>query len=84
MNAFEKNAFLHYIDSSKLPGRELNGGNNLILSHLFLHRLKRPDTVGTQFRSSLNNLMKILMSKDPSYVRCIKPNELKMASKCPV
>lgn len=44
--------------------------------------LKRPETVGTQFRSSLNKLMDILMSKDPSYVRCIKPNDVKMAGLC--
>lgn len=36
---------------------------------------KRPDTAGTQFRSSLLQLMDILLSKQPSYVRCIKPND---------
>ena len=44
----------------------------------FFFRLKRPETVGTQFRTSVNKLMEILMSKDPSYVRCIKPNDAKM------
>ena len=33
---------------------------------------------GTQFKSSLSQLMVILMSKEPSYVRCIKPNDNKM------
>ena len=47
----------------------------------FYFRLKRPDTAGTQFRSSLNKLMVILMSKEPAYVRCIKPNDSKMPSK---
>lgn len=37
---------------------------------------KRPDTAVTQFRNSLNNLMEILMCKEPSYIRCIKPNDL--------
>uniref|UniRef100_A0A034W101 Myosin-IB n=2 Tax=Bactrocera dorsalis TaxID=27457 RepID=A0A034W101_BACDO len=36
---------------------------------------KRPDTAITQFRNSLNNLMEILMCKEPSYIRCIKPND---------
>ena len=34
---------------------------------------------GTQFKTSLNNLMTILMCKQPSYVRCIKPNDSKKA-----
>ncbi|KAI8115492.1 Myosin-IB [Lucilia cuprina] len=37
---------------------------------------KRPETAVTQFRTSLNNLMDILMCKEPSYIRCIKPNDL--------
>lgn len=40
---------------------------------------RRPNTAVTQFRSSLNNLMEILMCKEPSYIRCIKPNDLKSA-----
>lgn len=36
---------------------------------------KRPDTAATQFKNSLNQLMEILMSKEPSYIRCIKPND---------
>ena len=32
---------------------------------------------GFQFKSSLAELMTILMSKDPSYIRCIKPNDHK-------
>lgn len=42
---------------------------------------KRPDTAITQFKNSLNNLVEILMGKEPSYIRCIKPNDYKMASK---
>lgn len=38
---------------------------------------KRPETAGTQFKNSLANLMVILMSKEPSYIRCIKPNDEK-------
>ncbi|XP_067010798.1 unconventional myosin IC isoform X2 [Anabrus simplex] len=36
---------------------------------------KRPDTAATQFKNSLNRLMEILMGKEPSYIRCIKPND---------
>ncbi|XP_052824673.1 unconventional myosin-Ic isoform X1 [Octopus bimaculoides] len=38
---------------------------------------KRPETAATQFKVSLNQLMDNLMSKEPSYVRCIKPNDSK-------
>lgn len=38
---------------------------------------KRPETAGTQFKISLANLMVILMSKEPSYIRTIKPNDEK-------
>ncbi|XP_055103717.1 unconventional myosin-Ia [Symphalangus syndactylus] len=37
--------------------------------------LKRPPTAGAQFRSSVAILMKNLYSKNPNYIRCIKPNE---------
>lgn len=56
---------------------------NCITSEMFpqkeMESLKRPETAGTQFKTSLNNLMTILMSKQPSYVRCIKPNDSKKA-----
>uniref|UniRef100_A0A8C5DZN3 Unconventional myosin-Ic-like n=1 Tax=Gouania willdenowi TaxID=441366 RepID=A0A8C5DZN3_GOUWI len=35
----------------------------------------------TQFKNSLMKLMEILMSKEPSYVRCIKPNDSKQPGK---
>ncbi|XP_048205888.1 unconventional myosin-Ia [Perognathus longimembris pacificus] len=37
--------------------------------------LKRPLTAGAQFKSSVAILMKNLYSKNPNYIRCIKPNE---------
>lgn len=40
---------------------------------------KRPDTAATQFKNSLNRLMEILMCKEPSYIRCIKPNDDKLS-----
>lgn len=41
--------------------------------------LKRPQTAGHQFRTSVSQLMKNLLSKNPNYIRCIKPNDLKEA-----
>ena len=40
---------------------------------------KAKATVGSQFRESLEALMKILNSTEPHYVRCIKPNDNKGA-----
>lgn len=39
--------------------------------------------VGTQFKNSLSSLLEILISKEPSYIRCIKPNERKEPSELP-
>ncbi|CAL4112929.1 unnamed protein product, partial [Meganyctiphanes norvegica] len=54
---------------------------NTILQSVFptseLSRKKRPETAATQFKNSLAELMVILMSKEPSYIRCIKPNDNK-------
>uniref|UniRef100_A0A672JAS9 Myosin Ic, paralog b n=1 Tax=Salarias fasciatus TaxID=181472 RepID=A0A672JAS9_SALFA len=58
---------------------------NKILTQCFdreeLSDKKRPDTAATQFKSSLAKLMEILMSKEPSYVRCIKPNDSKQSGR---
>lgn len=55
--------------------------SNAILQSVFpeseLKNKKRPDTAITQFKNSLNNLMNVLRDKEPSYIRCIKPNEFK-------
>ncbi|KAK1883241.1 Unconventional myosin-Ic [Dissostichus eleginoides] len=55
--------------------------DNQILSHCFRKEeaidQKRPEMAATQFKNSLTKLMEILMSKEPSYVRCIKPNDAK-------
>uniref|UniRef100_A0A8C3JWY9 Unconventional myosin-Ia n=1 Tax=Calidris pygmaea TaxID=425635 RepID=A0A8C3JWY9_9CHAR len=39
--------------------------------------LKLPPTAGFQFKASVATLMKNLYSKNPNYIRCIKPNETK-------
>lgn len=38
---------------------------------------KRPLTAGTLFKNSMAALVQNLQSKEPHYVRCIKPNEIK-------
>uniref|UniRef100_A0A4W3J825 Myosin IH n=1 Tax=Callorhinchus milii TaxID=7868 RepID=A0A4W3J825_CALMI len=61
------------------------GSSNLIVKQCFslseLDIKKRPETVATQFKNSLMGLMDILMSKEPSYIRCIKPNDGKQAGR---
>ena len=44
---------------------------------MVLQTTKRPLTAGTLFKNSMLALMKTLHSKEPFYVRCIKPNEAK-------
>ncbi|XP_029450729.1 unconventional myosin-Ia isoform X2 [Rhinatrema bivittatum] len=39
--------------------------------------LKRPPTAGFQFKASISTLMKNLYTKNPSYIRCLKPNNSK-------
>ncbi|XP_068777615.1 unconventional myosin-Ia isoform X2 [Struthio camelus] len=41
--------------------------------------LKLPPTTSSQFKASVATLMKNLYSKNPNYIRCIKPNESKAA-----
>ncbi|XP_060583586.1 unconventional myosin-Ia-like isoform X8 [Ruditapes philippinarum] len=43
--------------------------------------LKRPPTAGSQFKASVQELMKNLLSKNPNYIRCIKPNDEKQSGK---
>uniref|UniRef100_A0A668AEP5 Myosin IHb n=1 Tax=Myripristis murdjan TaxID=586833 RepID=A0A668AEP5_9TELE len=61
------------------PIKVMRQSKNSIIKHCFPSTepdsKKRPETVVTQFKSSLVGLTEILMSKEPWYVRCIKPNE---------
>ena len=36
--------------------------------------MKRPDTLGTQLKHSMNSLMSVIRTKKPHYIRCINPN----------
>ncbi|NXS40173.1 MYO1H protein, partial [Balaeniceps rex] len=61
-----------------------NSKNGIIRDCFLLSELdnrRRPETVATQFKNSLTSLIEILMSKEPSYVRCIKPNDNKEPGK---
>ncbi|KAG7204040.1 hypothetical protein KM043_001899 [Ampulex compressa] len=64
--------------------RLLYNSSNPVISKMWpegaqniLQTTKRPLTAGTLFRSSMVALAKNLTSKEPFYVRCIKPNEVK-------
>ena len=60
----------------------LRCSNNEILSKAFTNEeatsLKRSLSTATQFKNSLAQLTVILKSKDPFYIRCIRPNDHKM------
>uniref|UniRef100_A0AC34RPG4 Uncharacterized protein n=1 Tax=Panagrolaimus sp. JU765 TaxID=591449 RepID=A0AC34RPG4_9BILA len=67
--------------------RLLFGSRNQLLSGMFPDGKrdvtlvnKRPPTAGALFKVSMNELVKQLASKDPLYVRCIKPNENKSST----
>uniref|UniRef100_A0A8D2ZIK2 Myosin IHb n=1 Tax=Scophthalmus maximus TaxID=52904 RepID=A0A8D2ZIK2_SCOMX len=70
---------LHY--AGEVTYCVMRQSKNAIIRHCFPSTepdsKRRPETVVTQFKSSLVGLTEILMSKEPWYVRCIKPNEAK-------
>uniref|UniRef100_A0A670K974 Myosin IC n=1 Tax=Podarcis muralis TaxID=64176 RepID=A0A670K974_PODMU len=74
-----------HFDSLSLPPQAMCNSENPIVNQCFdrseLTDKKRPETAVTQFKNSLAKLMEILMSKDPSYIRCIKPNDAKQAGR---
>ncbi|XP_039361128.1 unconventional myosin-Ih isoform X2 [Mauremys reevesii] len=77
----EKNNDLLYRNLKEVLCKSKNG----IIKECFLpselDNRRRPETVATQFKNSLASLIEILMSKEPSYIRCIKPNEGKEPEK---
>ena len=78
VNSFvDKNNDLLYRDLKKT----MCNSSNKVIQTLFpfaeLVEKRRPITVVTQFKNSLNQLMQMLKSKEPWYIRCIKPNENK-------
>ncbi|CAH2048834.1 unnamed protein product, partial [Iphiclides podalirius] len=79
VNTFlEKNNDLLFRDIQALMAGSGNKIVGLCFKDTNLSSKKRPETAVTQFKNSLNDLIKILSSKEPSYIRCIKPNDYKM------
>ncbi|KAG7157734.1 Myosin-VIIa-like 1, partial [Homarus americanus] len=62
----------------------IHNTSNKFLQHLFIEDIgmgsetrKRAPTLSAQFKKSLDMLMKTLLSCQPFFIRCIKPNEFK-------
>ncbi|XP_010790527.1 unconventional myosin-Ib isoform X3 [Notothenia coriiceps] len=75
----DKNNDLLYRDLSQAMYK----ANHSLMKQLFPEgnpakvNLKRPPTAGFQFRHSVGTLMRNLQTKNPNYIRCIKPNDKK-------
>lgn len=80
INGFlEKNNDLLFRDVKESMSKSSNGIVQMLFPPKEQKSMKRPETAITQFKTSLNNLIVILMDKEPSYIRCIKPNDVKKA-----
>lgn len=80
VNTFiEKNNDLLFRDILSLMSRSGNSIISKCFEGIDVRSKKRPETAITQFKNSLNDLITILSSKEPSYIRCIKPNDFKQA-----
>lgn len=75
----EKNNDLLFRDLREAMARSANSVTSATFPLAELSTKKRPETAVTQFKNSLNRLMDILMCKEPSYIRCIKPNDFQAA-----
>ncbi|KAM9486063.1 unconventional myosin-Ib isoform 1-T1 [Clarias gariepinus] len=77
----DKNNDLLYRDLSQAMYK----ANHSLMKFLFPEgnpakiNLKRPPTAGFQFKASVSTLMRNLQTKNPNYIRCIKPNDKKAA-----
>ncbi|XP_067934341.1 unconventional myosin-Ic-like [Watersipora subatra] len=76
----EKNNDLLYRDLKKVMTQTSNSVTLDMFNKEELEIKKRPESAATSFKQSLSKLMNILMSKEPSYVRCVKPNDSKRSS----
>ncbi|XP_028681088.1 unconventional myosin-Ih [Erpetoichthys calabaricus] len=75
----DKNNDLLYRNLKEVMCQTRNSIIKVCFEFLELDNRKRPETVATQFKNSLMELIEILTSKEPSYVRCLKPNDAKQA-----
>ncbi|CAH0548019.1 unnamed protein product [Brassicogethes aeneus] len=73
----EKNNDLLFRDLKEAMSNSSNSILNTVFTKSEVLNKKRPDTAITKFKNSLNNLMGILRDKEPAYIRCIKPNDIK-------
>ncbi|OCT98164.1 hypothetical protein XELAEV_18010394mg [Xenopus laevis] len=77
----EKNNDLLYRNSKEV----ILKSKNYILRDCFhsseLDNRRRPETVTTQFKNTLSSLIEIILLKEPTYIRCIKPNNNKQPGK---
>uniref|UniRef100_A0A023FBM3 Putative myosin class ii heavy chain n=1 Tax=Triatoma infestans TaxID=30076 RepID=A0A023FBM3_TRIIF len=73
----DKNNDLLFRDLREVMSETTNSITKSVFPESELKSKKRPDTAITQFKNSLTQLMNILVSKSPSYIRCIKPNDFK-------
>jgi myosin-1 len=71
----DKNNDLLFRDAKEAASLSKNSIMQLLFPRNEYINKKRPNTAITQFKNSLNNLMEILVTKEPSYIRCIKPND---------
>ncbi|GAB1607580.1 unconventional myosin-Va-like isoform X4 [Argonauta hians] len=71
------NSFVLELFQEKKPERKMS----MLTEESYLNPPKKSkkhkQTVGSQFKESLNSLMKTLSDTNPHYVRCIKPNDEK-------
>ncbi|XP_037536368.1 unconventional myosin-Ih [Nematolebias whitei] len=73
----DKNNDLLYRNIKDLMCRSKNAIVSECFSSMDLDNKKRPETVVTQFKSSLLKLTEMLMAKEAWYIRCLKSNESK-------
>jgi myosin-1 len=85
--AYKANGFLDknndqvFSDQRKLIESSEDATIRLLMQNASTDEVKRPESAGSKFKVSLNELIATLSKCRPSYVRCIKPNETKSALK---
>ncbi len=77
----DKNNDQVFSDQRKLIEESEDLTIRLLMQNASTDEVKRPDSAGSKFKTSLQNLIATLSKCRPSYVRCIKPNETKSALK---
>ncbi|XP_075385260.1 unconventional myosin-VIIb [Tenrec ecaudatus] len=76
-NKFLKEIFKLEAVETKLGGGTINKAKGRDQFFKSAESTKRPSTLAGQFKKSLDQLMRILATCQPYFIRCIKPNEYK-------